>query len=104
VRTVQDPQVTWQWFTEGAWLFFAIYGTIGIIPFLVWGPLYWFHCERKGSPLRGIGWGIAYAIYIYTFYITSWRAFFRLVRGRNGWAKTRRNVQDGPTKTAAVEH
>ena len=25
--------------------------------------------------------------------MTSWRALFRLVRGRNGWAKTRRNTE-----------
>jgi hypothetical protein len=45
------------------------------------------------SRLRGIGYGFAYALYIYTFYITSWRALYRLVRKRNGWVKTRRNEE-----------
>ncbi|WP_158895330.1 glycosyltransferase [Amycolatopsis anabasis] len=104
ITTIRAPHVTWDWFTGGAWMFFAIYGTIGLLPFVIWGPIYWFHCERKGSVLRGLGWGLAYALYIYTFYITSWRALVRLVRGRNGWAKTRRNAHQSPAETAAVEH
>ncbi|WP_199430028.1 glycosyltransferase family 2 protein [Qaidamihabitans albus] len=103
-RTVQAPDVTWAWFGEGAWMFFAVYGTIGLLPFLVWGPIYWLRCEREGSVLRGIGWGLTYAVYIYSFYITSWRALIRLGRKRNGWAKTRRNVHEAHTETAAVEH
>lgn len=103
VETIQKPDVTWAWLCDGAWLFFAVYGTIGIIPLLIWGPIYWFQCERQTSMVRGLAWGVAYALYIYTFYITSWRAVVRLARGRNGWAKTRRNAQDGRTGTAAVE-
>ena len=104
VRTIQDPAATWGWLGAGAWLFFLVYGTIGLLPFVIWGPIYWLHCERRGSILRGIGWGLAYALYIYTFYLTSWRALARLVRGRNGWAKTRRNAQQTRNGTAAVEH
>jgi 1,2-diacylglycerol 3-beta-glucosyltransferase len=104
VSTAQEPQVTWSWFTDGAWMFFAIYGTVGILPFVIWGPIYWMRCERRGSVMRGVGWGLAYAVYIYSFYITSWRALFRLVRGRNGWAKTRRNDHEARAETAAVEY
>jgi 1,2-diacylglycerol 3-beta-glucosyltransferase len=104
VKSVQEPQDTWSWFADGAWMFFAVYGTIGILPFVIWGPIYWMRCDRRGSFLRGIGWGLAYAVYIYSFYITSWRAVGRLVRGRNGWAKTRRNDHEACGETAAVEH
>jgi len=90
-RAAQDPAQVWAWFIDGAWLLFALYGTFGLLPFLVWGPIYRARCERGGSWLRGVGYGFAYALYIYTFYITSWRALIRLIRGRNGWAKTRRN-------------
>lgn len=103
VESVREPQSTWQWFTDGAWTFFAVYGTIGILPFVIWGPIYWLRCERKGSFLRGVGWGLAYTVYIYSFYVTSWRALVRLVRGRTGWAKTRRNDQQVHGGTAAVE-
>lgn len=104
VRTIQNPQITWNWLGDGAWMFFVVYGTIGILPFVIWGPIYWMYCERKGSILRGFAWGFAYSLYIYTFYITSWRALGRLVRGHNGWAKTRRNAQETQVGTAAVEH
>lgn len=102
-QTVHDPQFVWEWFTGGAWIFFVVYGTIGLVPFLVWGPIYWKHCEAEGSIFRGLGWGLAYAAFIYTFYITAWRALVRLIRGRNGWAKTRRNTHVIRTETAAVE-
>ncbi|HEX5403801.1 MAG TPA: glycosyltransferase family 2 protein [Pseudonocardiaceae bacterium] len=96
-RTISDPGWVWQWFTGGAWILFAVYGSFGILPFVIWGPIYWWKCERQGSFLRALGYGAGYAAYIYTFYITSWRAVFRLARRRNGWAKTRRNgeLQDG---------
>ena len=93
VRVAGDPVEVWQWFTGGAWLIFAVYGTFGLLPFLIWGPIYRWRCDRTGSWWRGLGYGLAYALYIYTFYVTSWRALIRLVRGRNGWAKTRRNTE-----------
>jgi len=93
VRTLQAPSEVWAWFTGGAWLLFAVYGTFGLLPFLMWGPIYRLRCDRTGSLWRGLGYGLAYSMYIYTFYITSWRALLRLVRGRNGWAKTRRNTE-----------
>ena len=91
VRTAREPAMVWEWFAGGAWLLFAVYGLFGLLPFLVWGPIYRARCDRTGSWWRGLGYGIAYSLYIYTFYITSWRALGRLIRGRNGWAKTRRN-------------
>jgi 1,2-diacylglycerol 3-beta-glucosyltransferase len=103
VRVAQDPVQVWQWWTGGAWLLFAVYGTFGLLPFLMWGPIYRARCERTGSWWRGIGYGVAYALYIYTFYITSWRAVARLVRGRNGWAKTRRNTE-GAAGVVALDH
>jgi cellulose synthase/poly-beta-1,6-N-acetylglucosamine synthase-like glycosyltransferase len=102
-RTMTDPGWVWQWFTGGAWLLFAVYGAFGVLPFVVWGPIYWWKCERRGGFLRSIGWGACYAAYIYTFYVTSWRAVLRLARGRNGWAKTRRNTEI-PDGIVALDH
>lgn len=102
-RIVDDPGGVWAWFSGGAWLLFAVYGTFGLLPFLMWGPIYRAKCERTGSWLRGLGYGFAYAVYIYTFYITSWRALVRLLRGRNGWSKTRRNTEVGH-RVVALEH
>jgi hypothetical protein len=102
-RAASDPVEVWTWFSGGAWLLFAVYGSFGLLPFLVWGPIYRAKCEPSVSVLRGIGYGFAYALYIYTFYITSWRALYRLVRKRNGWTKTRRNTEEH-TGVVALDH
>jgi len=94
IRAASEPVQVWDWFSGGAWLLFAVYGAFGLLPFLVWGPVYRAKCEPSVSVARGVWYGFAYAIDIYTFYVTSWRALFRLVRGRNGWVKTRRNTEE----------
>ncbi|WP_062431210.1 glycosyltransferase family 2 protein [Herbidospora daliensis] len=92
-RLIADPAgMTW-WLVEGGWILFAIYATFGLLPFLIWGPLYWWRCEPRVGLGRSLLYGFAYAFYIYNFYLTSWRAFGRIIRGRSGWAKTRRNAE-----------
>ena len=101
--TVEDPARMAGWFTGGAWILFAIYGSFGLLPFIVWGPIYQAKCLHSRNFLRGIGLGLAYAVYIYTFYLTSWRALFRLLRGRNGWSKTRRQAELAPGAKVALD-
>jgi cellulose synthase/poly-beta-1,6-N-acetylglucosamine synthase-like glycosyltransferase len=103
MRAAADPGEVWAWFIGGAWLLFTVYGLFGLLPFLIWGPIYRARCERTGSWWRGLGYGLAYALYIYTFYITSWRALIRLIRGHNGWAKTRRN-SEAAVGAVALDH
>lgn len=103
VRAAAEPGEVWSWFSGGAWLLFAVYGSFGLLPFLIWGPIYRAKCEPSVSLLRGVWYGFAYAIYIYTFYVTSWRALFRLIRKRNGWVKTRRNTEEH-TGVVALDH
>lgn len=81
----------------------AIYGSFGLLPFVVWGPIHQIRCRGSRNLLRGLGMGLVYAIYIYTFYITSWRALFRLIRGRNGWSKTRRNTEQARGVEVALD-
>jgi len=106
-RAAVDPTEVWTWFTEGAWILFTVYGAFGLLPFLIWGPVYRARCEPGVSLPRSIAYGFGYALYIYTFYITSWRALIRLLRGNNTWTKTRRNTESGPeaatTRTGALE-
>ncbi len=103
IRAAGDPGEVWAWFAGGAWLLFAVYGSFGLLPFLVWGPVYRAKCEPSLGRGRSVLYGFAYAVYIYTFYITSWRALYRLVRGRNGWVKTRRNTEEH-TGVVALDH
>ena len=92
-RAVNAPGEVWAWFVDGAWVLFAVYGMFGLLPFVLWGPVYRARCAPTVGFARAVGYGFAYAIYIYAFYLTSWRAVVRLARGRNGWAKTRRNTE-----------
>ncbi|MEO6090991.1 MAG: glycosyltransferase family 2 protein [Umezawaea sp.] len=94
-RALVSPAEVWTWFTDGAWILFTVYGAFGLLPFVLWGPVYRARCSPGTSLLRSIAYGFGYALYIYTFYITSWRALIRLVRGDNGWTKTRRNTDRG---------
>ncbi len=102
-RAAENPVAVWEWFSGGAWLLFATYGSFGLMPFLIWGPIYRKKCEPDKSFLRGVAWGFGYALYIYTFYITSWRALIRMIRGHNGWTKTRRNTETR-TSVVALDH
>jgi hypothetical protein len=36
---------------------------------------------------------VGYALFVLIFYVTSWRAFTRIIRHREDWFKTRRNAE-----------
>jgi 1,2-diacylglycerol 3-beta-glucosyltransferase len=95
-----QPALMTGWFTGGGWLLVVLYVVLGLGPFVAWGPIYVRRCEPRLGLLRGIGLGLAYAAFMGTFYITSWRAFIRIVRGRHDWAKTRRNAEFIPDSAA----
>jgi len=82
---------------NGGWVMALMYLVLGTTPFWLWGPLYRHRCEPTARRLTALGWGFAYLIYVYGFYVTSWRAVTRIVRGQHGWAKTRRNAEFEPT-------
>ena len=77
----------WGWGLVLLYLFF------GVGPFVIWGIIYQRRCEPERSSVTGLGWGFAYVLYVYAFYVTSWRAVGRMITGRHGWAKTRRNTE-----------
>ncbi|MCM3781272.1 glycosyltransferase family 2 protein [Microbacterium hydrocarbonoxydans] len=64
-----------------------------IAPFAIWGFVYKVRCEPQASWLTALGWGIGVWLYVYYMYICIARAFLRIVRGKNGWSKTRRNAE-----------
>jgi len=97
------PDTMGQFLVNGGWMLGILYLVLGLSPFAMWGPLYARRCERGIGMLRALGLGLAYSLFITTFYITCWRALFRILGGRRGWAKTRRNtdVQSGPVALEA---
>lgn len=98
------PDQTMVFLRAGGAVLITFYLIFGIAQFAIWGYLYHRRCESSQGLLRCIGWGVAYATMIYLFYVIAWRAFGRLVNGRGGWAKTRRNAEvlvQGPIATEA---
>ncbi|MGI5444032.1 glycosyltransferase [Streptomyces shenzhenensis] len=87
------PEKTMRFLGAGGAVLFTLYLLLGLAQFAVWGYLYHRRCDPSQGLLRCIGWGVAYASMIYLFYVIAWRAFGRLVSGRAGWAKTRRNAE-----------
>lgn len=88
-----NPAAMTSWAVAGGWMAVLYYLIAGLGPFILWGPLYRRRCEPELSILQGFGLGFAYAFYILLFYITSWRAFSRILLGRKEWFKTRRNAE-----------
>ncbi|MDH6136657.1 1,2-diacylglycerol 3-beta-glucosyltransferase [Kitasatospora sp. MAA4] len=91
------------WFLGGGWMLLLLLIAMGLGPFLLWGPIYTRRCEPGIGLLRGLGFGLAYTVFIATFYVTSWRALLRILQGRTGWSKTRRNAEIGHPGPVAVE-
>jgi 1,2-diacylglycerol 3-beta-glucosyltransferase len=87
------PAAMKAWVISGGWMLLIFYLTAGLGPFVLWGPIYRARCEREMSFVRAIGLGIGYSMFVLIFYVTSWRAFFRIIRGREDWFKTRRNAE-----------
>ncbi|WP_405014695.1 glycosyltransferase [Kitasatospora sp. NBC_01539] len=101
---IAEPERTGAIMAHGGWLLPAALAAVAFAQFAVWGPLYRARAER-GAPLgRSLLWGLAYIPYMYVMYLTTWRALVRLMTGRSGWAKTRRNAEAptaGPVATEA---
>jgi 1,2-diacylglycerol 3-beta-glucosyltransferase len=87
------PGAMRSWLISGGWMLLFFYLIAGVGPFVLWGPVYRSHCERHISLVRAIGLGIGYSFFVLIFYVTSWRAFSRIVRHREDWFKTRRNAE-----------
>ncbi|MEV0278301.1 glycosyltransferase [Streptomyces sp. NPDC050610] len=64
-----------------------------VLPFVLWGPVYRRDRAPGRSLLVSLLWGLALWLYAYHLFPASARAFVRMLRGRNGWAKTRRNAE-----------
>jgi 1,2-diacylglycerol 3-beta-glucosyltransferase len=87
------PAAMRAWIGQGGWMIGLFYLAAGLGPFVLWGPLYRRRCEPGLGRVRATGLGVAYSLYVVIFYITSWRAFCRILRRRSEWFKTRRNAE-----------
>lgn len=77
-----------------SWPLLILLLLLSVAPFAMWGPIYKLRCEPEISWFKSLLWGFGMCLYIYYLYVTIPRAFLRVLRGRSGWAKTRRNAED----------
>jgi 1,2-diacylglycerol 3-beta-glucosyltransferase len=89
---LRDPSLMTAWLAQGWLMLFALYFILGLGPYLAWGAAYR-RCERQAGVMGAIGLGFGYSLYVLMFYVTSWRAFCRIVGRRREWFKTRRNAE-----------
>jgi hypothetical protein len=89
---LRNPSLMTAWLAQGWLMLFALYFILGPGPYLAWGAAYR-RCKREADVIGAIGLGFGYSLYVLMFYITSWRAFCRIVWRRREWFKTRRNAE-----------
>ncbi|MGC5342484.1 glycosyltransferase [Streptomyces sp. DT24] len=76
---------------------------LSVGPFVLWGVVYRRDFEPGRSVWKSLVWGLALWLYTYHVFIVSSRAFARTLRGRTGWAKTRRNAEHIESGPVALE-
>ncbi|WP_372407661.1 glycosyltransferase [Streptomyces luteireticuli] len=76
---------------------------VSVLPFVLWGPVYRRDRAEDRSLIVALLWGLALWLYAYHLFPASARGFVRMLRGRNGWAKTRRNAEALDAGPTAIE-
>lgn len=71
-------------------------------PFVIWGPAYKLRCEPGVSWPRALLCGLGLWFYVFYMYVSLFRAVGRLIRGKTGWSKTRRNAEEHQKAAGSV--
>jgi cellulose synthase/poly-beta-1,6-N-acetylglucosamine synthase-like glycosyltransferase len=81
------------WFAAGGWGFVPLFVVFGLLPLVVWGPIY--RATQDRSLTRRQAWvlGLANWPYAGVHYAATWWAFTRVVRARHDWKKTARVLE-----------
>lgn len=74
--------------TLGVLVLFLMFG---MGPLVVWGPVYRLRVDRRTSRRQALLLGLTNTLYLYVNHVAVWTALWRLLRLRQGWAKTERN-------------
>lgn len=92
VHGVQDPAAFVNNLSD-VWGLVVLIILFSIAPFALWGFVYKVRCEPSACWAKAAWWGLATWMYVYYMYFCLPRAFTRVLRGKNGWSKTRRNAE-----------
>jgi 1,2-diacylglycerol 3-beta-glucosyltransferase len=101
IAYLRHPAQAARFGAEGGWSLLALYVIAALTQLAVWGIVYAVKSEKGLGVRQGAGLGIAFSLMVYISYLATWRAFGRILRRRNGWAKTRRNAEFTACGTAA---
>jgi cellulose synthase/poly-beta-1,6-N-acetylglucosamine synthase-like glycosyltransferase len=90
--TITDPDGVWASLSGNGGLLLVLWYLLsfGLAPF--YGFSYWLR-EKDVGLFRAIAYAHAYNLYSYLWFIAGWRAAFRMLRGKRGWAKTARTPE-----------
>lgn len=80
------------WWSGGAWGLVPLAALFGVLPHVVWGPVYRARTGGAISRRRAVGLGLLNVGYAYLLQIAVWWAFTRILRGRRDWKKTTRTT------------
>lgn len=93
---------------SGNWGFLGLsilmWAVFGLSPFFIWAILYKLKCEPTSSWPVTIVRGAGLWVFVLYIFLSTARAFWRVVRGKNGWAKTRRNAELHVVGPTAKDH
>ncbi|MCO7221914.1 glycosyltransferase family 2 protein, partial [Klenkia sp. PcliD-1-E] len=76
------------WWTQGAWGLVPLAALFGVLPHVVWGPVYRSRSGGAVTRRRAFVLGLVNVLYAYLLQAAVWWAFLRLLRGRRDWKKT----------------
>jgi len=88
------------WWLSGAWGLLPLALVFGVVPHVMWGPLYRHASGGHVSRRRALALGLANAAYAYLLQAAVWWAFWRVLRGRHDWKKTERTTARSAPRTA----
>ncbi|SDO44327.1 Glycosyltransferase, catalytic subunit of cellulose synthase and poly-beta-1,6-N-acetylglucosamine synthase [Klenkia soli] len=86
------------WWSDGAWGLVPLAALFGVLPHVVWGPVYRSRSGGSVSRRRAVALGLLNVAYAYLLQAAVWWAFTRILRGRRDWKKTARSESGGPPR------
>jgi 1,2-diacylglycerol 3-beta-glucosyltransferase len=86
------------WWAGGAWGLVPLAALFGVLPHVVWGPVYRSRSGGSVSRRRAFALGLLNVAYAYLLQAAVWWALTRILRGRRDWKKTARQGTAGPRR------